>query len=139
MKLPYGYDKKLEAMGIKCSVFNPFLPVLSPRFNNRDHRKILVIDGHTGFTGGINLADEYINHIEKLGHWKDNAVMLKGDAVYSLTVMFLAVWDYLRGIDEDYGQYMPERYGERQYPPDGFVQPFSDNPWTTRLWAKQCT
>lgn len=128
MKLPYGYDKKLEAMGIKCSVFNPFLPVLSPRFNNRDHRKILVIDGHTGFTGGINLADEYINHIEKLGHWKDNAVMLKGDAVYSLTVMFLAVWDYLRGIDEDYGQYMPERYGERQYPPDGFVQPFSDNP-----------
>jgi len=128
MKLPYKYDRKLEAMGIKCCVFNPFLPVLSPRLNNRDHRKILIIDGHTGFTGGINLADEYINAYEKLGHWKDNAVMLKGDAVYSLTVMFLALWDYLRGIDEDYEQYHPERYGKHPYPADGYVQPFSDNP-----------
>ncbi|NLM68598.1 MAG: cardiolipin synthase [Firmicutes bacterium] len=128
LKLPYQYDKKLEAMGIKCAVFNPFRPVLSPRLNNRDHRKILIIDGHTGFTGGINLADEYINAYEKLGHWKDNAVMLKGDAVYSLTVMFLAVWDYLKGIDEDYEQYKPERFGEQKYPVDGYVQPFSDNP-----------
>lgn len=115
-------------MGIKCCVFNPFLPVLSPRLNNRDHRKIVVIDGHTGFTGGINLADEYINAYPKLGHWKDNAVMLKGDAVYSLTVMFLALWDYLRGIDEDYAQYKPEHHERQQYPADGYVQPYSDNP-----------
>jgi cardiolipin synthase len=128
LKLPYQYDKKLEAMGIKCAVFNPFRPVLSPRLNNRDHRKILVIDGHTGFTGGINLADEYINAYERLGHWKDNAVMLKGDAVYSLTVMFLAVWDYLRGTDEDYEEFKPERWGQQKYPADGYVQPFSDNP-----------
>ena len=128
LKLPTGYHKKLEAMGIKCCVFNPFLPVLSPRLNNRDHRKIVVIDGHSGFTGGINLADEYINAYPKLGHWKDNAVMLKGDAVYSLTVMFLALWDYLRGIDEDYAQYKPEHHERQQYPADGYVQPYSDNP-----------
>ena len=90
--LPYGYDKKLEEMGIKCCVFSPLVPVLSPKINNRDHRKIAVIDGHTGFTGGINLADEYINEIERFGHWKDTAIMLKGEAVWSLTIMFLSMW-----------------------------------------------
>ncbi len=127
-KLPYQYNKKLEQMGIKCKVFNPFKPVLSPRFNNRDHRKIAVIDGHTGFTGGINLADEYINEIERFGHWKDNAIMIKGEAVYSLTVMFLAVWGYLSGVDEDYNQFKPQSHVEMEYPEDGYVQPFSDNP-----------
>lgn len=127
-KLPYQYDKKLEAMGIKCSVFNPFVPVVSSRFNNRDHRKIVVIDGHTGFTGGVNLADEYINAFDKLGHWKDTAIMLKGDAVYSLTVMFLSMWDYLRGIKEDYTEYRPDRYLTEELETDGIVQPFSDNP-----------
>ncbi len=75
-------------LGIQCCVFNPFVPVLTSRLNNRDHRKICVIDGHTGFTGGINLADEYINAYEKHGHWKDTAVLLRGDAVWNLTVMF---------------------------------------------------
>lgn len=128
MKLPYGYDKKLRAMGIKCCVFNPFRPVLTGRFNNRDHRKIVVIDGHTGFTGGINLADEYINVVEKLGHWKDTAIMLKGDAVYNLTVMFLAMWSYLSGDREDYKQYKPQQDHLENFTTDGFVQPFSDNP-----------
>lgn len=83
-KLPYRYDKTLEKMGIKCSIFNPLIPLLTPRLNNRDHRKIVIIDGHTGFTGGINLADEYINEYVRFGHWKDAAIMLKGEAVWNL-------------------------------------------------------
>jgi len=76
--LPRNYNKKLESMGIKCCVFNPVSPILSAKINNRDHRKIAIIDGHTAFTGGINLADEYINEIKKHGHWKDTAIMIKG-------------------------------------------------------------
>lgn len=128
LTLPYGYNKKLEEMGIKCCIFNPLIPILSFKFNNRDHRKIAVIDGHTGFTGGINLADEYINEFEKYGHWKDAAVMIKGEAVWSLTVMFLSMWGYLRGIDEDYELF---RNHNSEYVPrkaDGYVQPYADNP-----------
>ena len=77
-------------------MFSPVTPFLSTHYNYRDHRKILVIDGHTAFNGGVNLADEYINHIEKYGHWKDTAVMLKGEAVRSFTLMFLQMWN----IDE---------------------------------------
>lgn len=128
MTLPYRYDRKLEAMGIKCCRFNPFIPVLSARLNNRDHRKIAVIDGHTGFTGGINLADEYINLFEKHGHWKDSAILIKGEAVWSLTVMFLTMWDYLRGTNEDYEQFRPKKSSEHIQPCGGYVQPFSDNP-----------
>ncbi|MEG1501255.1 MAG: PLDc N-terminal domain-containing protein, partial [Clostridiales bacterium] len=82
--LPYHYDEKLRSMGIKCLVFNPFRPNLSVRMNNRDHRKIAVIDGYVGFTGGVNLADEYINAQERFGHWKDASIMLKGEAVWNL-------------------------------------------------------
>lgn len=127
-KLPFRYDKKLEALGIKCAIFNPFLPILSFTFNNRDHRKIVVIDGHTGFVGGINLADEYINAKERFGHWKDTALMIKGDAVWSLTVMFLSMWDYLKGIEEDYEEFKSDRYLEEKIESDGYVQPYSDNP-----------
>jgi cardiolipin synthase len=127
LTLPYGYDKTLERMGIKCCVFNPLLPLLSPRLNNRDHRKIAIIDGHTGFTGGINLADEYINAYPKYGHWKDSTIMLKGEGVWSLTVMFLSMWNYIRGTDEDFRQFrphnLPEISGNR-----GYVQPFIDSP-----------
>lgn len=126
-KLPKGYDKVLESKGIKCAVFNPFAPVLSSRLNNRDHRKITAIDGHTGFTGGINLADEYINEYEKFGHWKDTAIMLKGEAAWSLSVMFLSLWDYVNDIDEDYSQFKPLAE-ELEDNGDGYVQPFADNP-----------
>lgn len=125
--LPHRYDKKLEEMGIKCCVFNPLIPVLSPRLNNRNHRKIAVIDGVTGFTGGINLADEYINEIEKYGHWKDAAIMLKGEAVWSLTVMFLSMWDYLRGIEEDFKQFKNNVPFDNELAM-GYVQPFADSP-----------
>lgn len=126
--LPYGYDKKLASLGIQCCVFNPFVPVLTSRLNNRDHRKICVIDGHTGFTGGINLADEYINAYEKHGHWKDTAVLIRGEAVWNLTVMFLSMWDYIHGIDEDYAIYKPHIHQARHEKSDGYIQPYCDNP-----------
>ena len=127
MILPTGYDKTLEQMGIKCRVFNPFVPILSSRFNTRDHRKICVIDGNVGFTGGINLADEYINAYEKHGHWKDTSILLKGEAVFNLTVMFLSMWDYLDGTTgkTDYSRYYPTVWDENA---KGYVQPFADNP-----------
>ena len=113
---------------ITVSYTHLFLPVLNSHFNHRDHRKILVVDGHTAFTGGINLADEYINAYEKHGHWKDTAVLLRGDAVWNLTVMFLSMWDYIHGIDEDFTPYKPSVHMTGQVESDGYVQPYSDNP-----------
>ena len=91
--LPPDYPKKIRRFGIQCKMFSPIRPVLSTTQNNRDHRKICVIDGKTGFTGGINLGDEYINRKERFGYWKDTAVMIKGDAVQSLTMLFLQMWN----------------------------------------------
>ncbi|MCQ4950505.1 cardiolipin synthase [Bittarella massiliensis (ex Durand et al. 2017)] len=129
MTLPYRYDRQLEQLGIKSCVFNPFVPVLSSRFNNRDHRKICVVDGHTGFTGGINLADEYIDAYEKHGRWKDSAILLRGPAVDNLTVMFLTVWDFTRGETEDFAPYLYEAgQGGPVSAGDGYVQTFCDSP-----------
>lgn len=128
MTLPYQYNRKLEQMGIQCEIFNPFIPIASSRLNNRDHRKIVVIDGHTAFTGGINLADEYINAYPKHGHWKDTAIMIKGEAVCSFTVMFLSMWDYLRNIDEDVDKFYPKDLPSQSTTYDGYIQPFTDSP-----------
>lgn len=128
LTLPEGYDKKLEKLGIKCSVFNPLKPFISFRLNNRNHRKIAVIDGITGFTGGFNLADEYINEYEKYGHWKDTAIMLKGDGVWSLTVMFLTIWDFQKGIDEDFSKFKNPLISELIFNKNEYVQPFTDSP-----------
>ncbi len=128
MTLPFGYDRKLEQEGISCAVFNPMVPLLSPRLNNRDHRKIAVVDGCTGFTGGINLADEYINVRERFGHWKDTAVMIKGEAVWNLTVMFLTMWDYIKGAEGDYSVYRCECQPCSCAESDGFIQPYADSP-----------
>ena len=126
LTLPTGYEKTLREKGIQCQIFNPFIPILSIHFNTRDHRKICVIDGNVGFTGGINLADEYINGYEKHGHWKDTAILLKGEAVFSLTTMFLSMWDYLiKKEGEDYAAYYPDSWDENA---QGIVQPFADNP-----------
>ena len=89
---PYYYYKKIRKMGIQCRVSNPIIPFLSTVQNSRDHRKICVIDGKVAFTGGVNLADEYANEITRFGHWKDTAIMLKGDAVQSFTMLFLEMW-----------------------------------------------
>ena len=126
LTLPTGYEKTLREKGIQCQIFNPFIPILSSHFNTRDHRKICVIDGNVGFTGGINLADEYINGYEKHGHWRDTAILLKGEAVFSLTTMFLSMWDYLiKKEGEDYAAYYPDSWDENA---QGIVQPFADNP-----------
>ncbi len=103
--LPHDYPKKLQALGIQCKAFSPMSPFLSTHYNYRDHRKILVIDGHTAFTGGVNLADEYINHIVKFGHWKDTAVMLKGEAAKSFALMFLQMWN-ITERHEEYDKYL---------------------------------
>ena len=90
--LPHNYPKLLKELGIQCKVFAPVSPFISTHYNYRDHRKILVIDGHTAFNGGVNLADEYINRVERFGHWKDTAVMVRGEAARSFTLMFLQMW-----------------------------------------------
>ena len=123
--LPGAYRKTLESYGIQCAVFGPFLPIASARLNNRDHRKLMIIDGKVGFTGGINLADEYINQKERFGHWKDNAIMLRGEAVWSMTVMFLSLWDYVKGVQDSIALYIPP---EPVVEARGYVQPYTDNP-----------
>lgn len=126
--LPPKYDRVLKAKGIKCAAFNPFRPIMSVVMNNRDHRKIFVVDGNVGFTGGINLADEYINQKERFGYWKDTGIRLKGEGVWSLTVMFLEMWDYITHTKEDYEQYMPKVYQKEPFVSDGIVQPYGDSP-----------
>lgn len=128
--LPYHYPRELEKLGIRCKMFSPVKPALSSYQNNRDHRKITVIDGHTAFTGGINIADEYINRRERFGHWKDTAIMLKGKAVNSFLMMFLQMWNITEREPEDYAGYQksPDYY----YPPslnmDGYAMPYGDSP-----------
>ena len=124
--LPRDYDEVLAQKGIQCRVFNRFLPVMSLRLNNRDHRKLLIIDGKVGFTGGINLADEYINVRERFGTWKDSSILLEGDAVWSMTVMFLTMWDNIANWDEDFERFRPPAAPVRPW--TGYVQPYTDTP-----------
>lgn len=127
--LPKNYDRELEAKGIRCRVFNRFVPVLSVRLNNRDHRKFCIVDGHTAFTGGINLADEYINEIVRYGYWKDSAVLVKGEGAWSMTVMFLTMWEYISGTAEDYAAYRPTSLPtEAALGVGHWVQPYADSP-----------
>ena len=125
--LPSNYCKLLEEQGIKAKVFSPIRPLVSSHYNYRDHRKILVIDGKVAFTGGVNLADEYINREERFGHWKDTAVMLKGDAARSFTLMFLQMWN----ITEKEAEFDPWLTLNRHYLPEhpsGYVVPYCDCP-----------
>ncbi|CCV66006.1 putative cardiolipin synthase [Paracholeplasma brassicae] len=123
-KQPKSFKEQLIHDGIKVSVFNPMRPRLNLAMNYRDHRKIIVIDGNYGFTGGINLADEYMNLKEVYGHWQDAAIMLKGDAVWSLTLIFLENWDYNKHTQSDYPLYKPTINVKH----DGYVIPFADSP-----------
>ncbi len=133
--LDTGFNRFLGEEGIKCHVFNRFIPVLSAVLNNRNHRKICVIDGKIGFTGGLNIADEYINVKHPYGYWKDNAVMLEGKAVYSLTLMFLSMWESLDDPkmqmkhEIDYVRYFPKEVTSDTG--EGIVQPYTDNPLDT--------
>lgn len=131
--LPNGYYRKLESYGIKCGVFNPFKPVLSIVHNNRDHRKIVVVDGYMGINGGINLADEYINKKERFGHWKDTAIYLEGEAVHNLTLLFLENWYYCGYDLDDYKQYSPLMYMPATIEEDGYYQSYGDSPLDDEL------
>ncbi|MBE6023975.1 MAG: cardiolipin synthase [Cellulosilyticum sp.] len=126
--VPYKYNEMLNKKGIKCQVFNPFSPTINIILNNRDHRKITVIDGYVGFTGGMNLSDEYINEVVRFGHWKDAMILLKGEAVWNLTMMFLQTWDFVGDLFEEYDMYRPEVHHPEPFETDGFVQPYGDSP-----------
>ncbi|ULQ59495.1 cardiolipin synthase [Brucepastera parasyntrophica] len=129
--LPHKYPQKLQSLGIQCIAFNPFKPFLTTKQNNRDHRKIASIDGKVAFTGGINIADEYINAIDKHGHWKDASIMITGEAAWSLTLMFLQMWDLSTPDTEDYSKYYPWKEEECTVSADGLVQPYADSPMDT--------
>ena len=126
--LPTDYPKRLEALGISCKIFAPIRPVLSTRQNNRDHRKILIVDGKVAFTGGINIGDEYINKKVRFGHWKDNAVMIHGDAVMSFTLMFLQMWDITDKHLDVFENYIVSDAGKIPRHSDGYVLPYADSP-----------
>lgn len=125
--LPSDYPQQLDRMGIQCRVFSPFRPVISSLQNNRDHRKIAVIDGVTAFTGGINLSDEYINAADRFGHWKDAALMVEGDAAWSFALMFLEMWSLAGATTEDFSRFLP-LLPEPPQPAQGYVQPYCDSP-----------
>ncbi len=122
-----AYHRKIQKMGIKCVKFNPFVPVVTNVHNNRDHRKITVIDGKVGYTGGINLADEYVNIDAPFGHWKDTAVRLEGEGVKGLLLMFLKLYNLAqKGEAEDFAPYIPKTY--ERFEGEGFVQPYGGGP-----------
>ena len=143
--LPRKYHMLLKQKGIRCRKYAALTPVLSTHLNNRDHRKMIVIDGVTAFSGGINLADEYINAYDKYGHWKDNGFLLKGDGVYNYTMMFLQMWNInSASAEEDFSIYLEkrplkgeestakqERLSEEEYSSwqnPGYVIPYGDGP-----------
>lgn len=130
--LPDGYEETLRGYGIRTAIFNPLRPRLNPYLNCRDHRKICVIDGELGYTGGVNLADEYVNRRERCGHWKDSGLRLRGAAVESLNRLFLQQWQYVTGEQQDPQPYLPRREAEA----DGFVQVFGSEPISGRAVAK---
>lgn len=131
--LPKSYANILESYGIKAVTFNKVTPILSTIMNNRDHRKILIIDGKVAFSGGINLADEYINKKVVHGKWLDNIIRVKGKAVDSMLVTFLTNWNALRHEDVDYREFMVEH---REKVKDGFIVPYSETPLDFELTAQ---
>lgn len=132
--LPKDTKIELENYGIQCRVYNPFHPVITSAQNNRDHRKILSIDGTIAFTGGVNIADEYINEIERFGHWKDTGIKMTGPAAWGQTLIFLQLWQTMdqelsaKGME----QILPEFEANKNLPELGFVQPYADSPTDTQ-------
>lgn len=125
--LPYFYPKMMQQEGIQCKMFSPIRPLFSSHYNNRDHRKILVIDGKVAFTGGTNLADEYINEKQRFGHWKDTAVMIKGKAVERFTYLFLEMWNISEQKPEDYEKYRSPQMDDIRV--DGYFIPYGVSPF----------
>lgn len=130
--LPKKYYEQIEKKGIKCIAFNRIIPFMALILNNRDHRKIAVIDGQIGYTGGINMADEYINYTHPHGdHWKDAGIRIEGEAVWNFTVMFLQMWNLTRYTEDDYSRY--RGHFARKHEENGYVQPYMDSPLDSEL------
>ncbi len=134
--LPKNFVVELETSGIHCLPFNPMVPFVSLVMNHRDHRKIAVIDGTVAYSGGVNIADEYINRKKRFGHWKDTAIRLEGAAAWNFTVMFLNLWNAFRKTDLDYDAFRPDAARVAAIESDGVVQPYSDSPLDDELLAE---
>lgn len=132
-QLPASYYRTLEEKGIKCIPFNRINIILNVIINHRDHRKIMVIDGKVAFSGGINLADEYINHVKRFGKWKDNIIKITGEAVWSYTVMFLTHWNALRKEDHTFLSFRSEAIKGEE---DGFIAPYGETPLDDEICAQ---
>lgn len=133
--LPRNFEEDLRIKGIKVKIFAPVSPFLSTYQNNRDHRKVLVVDNDLAFSGGVNLADEYVNLIEVYGHWKDNVIRIRGEAVKSMTAIFLQMWNIFADGKEDYDKYLAPRDGF--FPnSDEYVIPYADAPGDGESLAK---
>lgn len=137
-KVPFHYDEEMRKLGIKTKVFKPIVPLLSLYQNHRDHRKILVIDNRVAFTGGINLADEYVNLKELYGHWKDTGVTVYGSCVRSFTNMFLSMWDVVSKEEpEEFKPYLIPPLEEYRGEHTGYVIPFGDDPYGKNRVGKE--
>lgn len=131
--LPVGYEKKLREYGIKAVIFNNFRPSIDVFMNYRDHRKITVIDNRAAFTGGLNLADEYINKKVRFGYWKDCAMLMEGEAVTAMTIMFLQLWYYSSNEPvPSYNEFIPPASVKCE----GYIQPFGDGPMDDHLTSE---
>lgn len=128
MMLPYSYPKTLEKYGIKAKMFAPIVPFLSSKQNNRDHRKIAVIDGKYAYTGGVNLADEYVNKKVRFGYWKDIAIRIDGLAVDSFSIMFMQMWNMYGKEDLEYEKYINRFIPSVDYDHTGYVIPYGSAP-----------
>ena len=128
VKVPPKYYADLEQYGIECVTFNPFRPIFSVAVSTRDHRKIVSIDGTIGYAGGINLSDEYVNLIQPYGYWKDAGIRLEGAGVWSMTTMFLEMWNLIRVSEHDFSIYLPDRALKNNQLTKGYVQPYGDSP-----------
>ncbi|HFI0076801.1 TPA: cardiolipin synthase [Streptococcus suis] len=137
--LPYNYYKTLRQIGIKTKVFSQIIPALSTIQNNRDHRKIAVIDGKVAFTGGVNIADEYINKKERFGYWKDAAIMIRGEAVSNFTLMFLQMWNHDEKKSNDDLKYLKEAHDAETETTDteGYFLAYGESPFDGDEVAKR--
>lgn len=131
--LSSDFYQRMENLGIKCIPFNRFVPILSMIHNNRNHRKMIIIDGKISYTGGINLADEYINLYPKYGRWKDTVLRMEGSATNNLTLLFLESWDFHRAEKTTLQHFL---YQGAKEPIKGYVQPFGDSPLDQEEIAK---
>lgn len=134
LTLPGDFVVQMERAHIRCIPFNPVMPLVSLVMNHRDHRKLVVIDGTVAYTGGFNLADEYINAKVRFGYWKDAALRIEGAAVWNFTVMFLNFWNAFRPCDTDYTSFRPQSSDQPRT--DGVVQPYADSPLDEEPVAK---